>query len=100
VLAEAVPARDFRVGTKSLQALKKQLRAPKILHDSEDDEQCEWVIRIKWLVSKDRDAALWKPGLFSTPQVRSSLAKQMKTLRYIESEWGVKFDEILEAPVN
>ena len=96
VTAEAVPARDFRIGNRSLEQMKKQLKAPKVLHDSDDDEQCEWVIRVKWLVKKQREAALRKPGLFTTPQVRASLANQRKTLRYIEGEWGVRFEEILE----
>lgn len=97
VTAEAVPARDFRVGSKSLAEIKKQLNAPKILHDSHDDERCEWIVRVKWLIKKQREAALWKPGLYSTPQVRSSLGNQPKTLRCIESEWGIRFDDLLES---
>jgi hypothetical protein len=47
------------------------------------------------LVKKKREDALWKSGLFTTQQVRASLANQPKTLRYIEREWGVRFEEIL-----
>jgi hypothetical protein len=96
VMAEAVPIRDFRIGNKSLVQMQKQLKVPKVCHDSDDLEKCEWVIGVKWLVQKNREDAIWKPGLFTTPMVRASLAKHPKTIRYIEREFGVKFDEIVE----
>lgn len=95
VTAEAVPARDFRIRNRALEQMQKQLKAPKICHDSDDLEKCEWVICVEWLVKKKREDALWKSGLFTTQQVRASMANQPKTLRYIEREWGVRFEEIL-----
>lgn len=95
VISEAVPVRDFRIGNKFLEKMKNQLKAPKVLHNSDDDEQCEWVIRIKWLIKKTREGALRKPGIFATPAVLASLANQPKTCRYIEEEWGVKFEKLL-----
>jgi hypothetical protein len=93
VLAEAVPAREFRVGKKPLGKL--QLKAPKILHDSDDLEQCEYVIRVEWLIAKKREDALWKSGLFATQLVRASLDNQPKTRRYIEDNWNIRFDDLL-----
>ena len=47
------------------------------------------------MIKKKREEAIWKSGTFATPQVRVSLANQPKTLRYIESEWGIRFEDIL-----
>ena len=94
VVSVAVPARDFRIGEKSLNKLK--LRARDITHDSDDLEKCEYVAKIKWLVFKKREDALWKRGLFRARQTRASLATQPRTLRYIEQEWGKRFEDVLE----
>ena len=95
VVAEAVPAREFRAGQKPLGKLT--LQAPDIMHDSDDLEKCEYVIKTKWLVAKKREDALWKRGLFRARQTRVSLENQPKTLRYIEQEWGIRFEDVLEA---
>jgi uncharacterized protein len=93
VTAEAVPARDFRIGHKPLEKMK--LKKTVICHDSDDLENCEYVIRVKWLVAKKPEEALWKHGLFRARQTQASL-KNQPTLRYIEKEWGKKFEDILE----
>ncbi|PYV66926.1 MAG: hypothetical protein DMG97_28380 [Acidobacteria bacterium] len=93
VLAEAVPAREFRVGKTPLRKLR--LKAPKMLHDSDDLENCEYVVRVKWLVANKQEDALWKPGLFTTQLVRASLDNQPKTRRYIEDNWNVRFEDLL-----
>lgn len=82
VTAEGVPARDLRISNKALKHLK--LNAPAICHDSDDDNRCEHVIKVKWLVKRKREDALWKEkyGLFTTQLVRALLANQPKTLRY------------------
>ena len=94
VIEEAVPARDFRIGNKPLAKVK--LKAHDICHDSDDLEKCEYVIKVKWLVAKKREDAIWKHGLFTARQTRASLEKQPKTLRYVEKEWGKKFEDILD----
>jgi hypothetical protein len=94
VLEKAVPLREFRVGNKPLSKLR--LKAPTILHDSDDLKNCEYVIRVKWLVAMNREDALWKPGLFASRSTRVSLDNQPELLRYIEDKWHIRFDEILE----
>lgn len=94
VIDEAVRARDFLIGNKPLAKVK--LNARNICHDSDDRDKCEYVIKIKWLVAKKREDAIWKNGLFTARQIRASLEKQPKTLRYIENEWGKKFEDILD----
>jgi uncharacterized protein len=94
VTCEAVPARDFRVGKKGLHQLK--LKAPGVCHDSDDLEKCEYLVVVDWLAAKDRQEAIWKRGLFTARQTRASLAGQPKTLRYVEQEWGIRFESILD----
>lgn len=98
VTAAAVPARAFRVGKRLLSEMKAKLKAPQILHDAGDDEECEWVIAVRWIVAVPREEAIWKSGMFSTPQVRVSLAGQSKTVQALENHWGVKLDSILDEP--
>jgi len=93
VVTEAKPARDIRLNSKSLQEI--ELKAPGILHDSHDLKLCEYVVQIEWIVKKHRKDALRKPGLFCARQTRASLANQPKTLRCVEHEWNVNFEEIL-----
>ena len=96
VTEEAVPARDFRIGKKTLKQL--HLRASDICHHFDNLKKCEYVVRVRWLIAKSRRDYLWKRkyGLFAARLVRASLADQRKTLNFIESEWGVKFEDILE----
>jgi uncharacterized protein len=94
VVAEAVPAREFRVGHKPLSKLR--LHAPDIMHDSDDLEKCEYGIKTKWLVAKKREDAVWKRGLFRARQTRVTLENQPKTLRYIEQQWEIRFEDVLD----
>jgi len=96
VTAEAVPARDFRIGNKMLEQCDLNVR--EICHDSDDLEKCEYIVKLKWLIAKRAEEAIWKPkyGLFAVQHVRASLANQPKTIRFIEREWGIKFDRLLK----
>jgi uncharacterized protein len=93
VVAEAVPAREFCI--RHIRLAKLRLNAPKILHHFDDLEMCEYVIRVKWLVAKKREGALWKHGLFRARQTRVSLENQPKTLRFIEDNWNIRFEDVL-----
>jgi uncharacterized protein len=94
VIAEAVPSRDFRIGKKRLKEIS--LHASNMCHHPNDLDMCEYVIRVKWLVKKKRENALKDSGLFHAVSTRVKMTNQPKTLRFIEEEWGVQFDKILE----
>ncbi len=97
VKAEAVPAREFRIGNKSLK--QTRLKAWDMCHTYDNLNKCEYVIGVKWRVRKKREKALKafkKKGHYVARQIRASLQEQPKTQRYIEKEWGVKFAELLE----
>lgn len=93
VTATAVPARAFRVNGKPLQRLK--LKATDIMHDSDDLEICEYVVRVDWIKSFPREEALWKQGLFSARQTRVSLENQPRTIRFLEQHWEIRLEDIL-----
>jgi hypothetical protein len=95
VMAEAVPAREFRIGNKSLKQMR--LSAWNMCHTYNNLNKCEYVTRVKWLVRKKRAEALPTKGHFYPVATRASLEDQRKTRRYIEDKWGVKFADLLEA---
>jgi hypothetical protein len=94
VKAEAVPAREFSIGNKSLKQLR--LSAWDMCHSYNNLNKCEYVTRVEWLVRKKREEALPRNGHFYVRQTRASMEDQAKTRRYIEDKWGVKFEELLE----
>jgi len=97
VVAEAVPARDLRVGDIPLEQLKLNVPVADICHDSEDLERCEYFVRVKWLVANERDKAIsvTNRGLYHALGTRVLLTHQ-KTLDYLQKEWGKRFDDILK----
>ena len=48
VIEEAVPACDFRIGKKRLKEIS--LHANHMCHDLDDLNECEYVVKVKWLV--------------------------------------------------
>jgi hypothetical protein len=57
--------------------------------------QSEYVLPVMWLRAVDREHACWLPrrGLFSSPQIKASLAAQPATLRYLQNAFAVSLDE-------
>lgn len=92
----AVPVREFRIRGGTLKRVS--LRCPKIFENSEDQRKSEYLVRVRWILSKKREEAIWKRnnGLYTTQLVKASLTNQQKTLRFIEDSWGISFEKILE----
>jgi len=78
-----VTARDFKIDGKRFEQM--QIAASGICHDSGDLQNCEYVVWIKWLVSKKREDLCGSTDSF-TRSNRASMANQQKTLDYIEQE--------------
>lgn len=91
----SVRVKDFRWQRKSLRQCK--LRQPNIYDNSEDSNDSEYLVKVRWKKTVEADAAKWrsKAGLFTTRLVRASLASQTKTLKYLEAEFGVKFKSMI-----
>ncbi len=94
VIAEAVPCRDFRV--RGLRLSQLGLKAPRITHDAENMEKCEYVAKIRWHTVRSRAHAFRARGIFTSVQTRASLANQPQLLKRLESEWDVEIHKLLE----
>jgi hypothetical protein len=99
VTAQAVPAREFRIGKKSLKQMRQKLKAKDMCHTYDNLDECEYVIKVKWLHSVKREQALKadkEKGHYVARQIRVSLESQAKTQHYVEKEWKVNFSELLK----
>ncbi len=94
VIEKAIPARIFMFKGESLG--KQKLVNPKLFKNS-DNENSEYLVKIQWIKSVSVNEAKWrnKAGLFTTRQIRASLEKQIKTIKFLEKEFDVNFQEIM-----
>ncbi|MEK7286417.1 MAG: GIY-YIG nuclease family protein [Nitrospirota bacterium] len=94
VKTTAVSANEFRVDDKSLHALPLDQR--NIFDNGDDPDKAEWVIEIKWIATVSAKDRKWrsKAGLFSTPSTKASLERQSATLKFLETQFGFKFDKL------
>jgi len=90
-----VRVREFRWKGKALKQCR--LRQPNIYDHADDVDDSEYLVKVRWLKSVGADQAKWKAkrGLFTTRLVRASLANQTKTLKFLESEFGVRFKDLM-----
>jgi hypothetical protein len=90
-----VRVRDFRWRGKPLKQCG--LKQPNIYDNSDDVDRSEYPVKVRWKKTVSADHAKWAPrkGLFTTRLVRASLANQTKTLRFLESEFGIRFKELI-----
>ncbi len=88
--------RDFRWKGKPLSECR--LQQPNIYENSDYVDASEYLVTVLWKKTVDAELARWKPkgGLFTTRLVRASLANQTKTLRFVESEFGIKFKSLIK----
>lgn len=96
VKSSAIPVKEFLVNEKPLYDLISSLSQPNIFENCNNPEKSEWVISVEWLatVASEECKHISKGGIFSTPSTKASLEKQIKTLKYLEAEFGVDFDEL------
>lgn len=90
----AVSIKEFTVDGQPLQSLP--LFQPAIFDNCNNPEKSEWVMAVDWIATVSSGECKWIPkaGIFSTPSTKASLEKQIKTLKYLESEFSIKFDEL------
>lgn len=63
----AQPVRDFQVETDAgaTPILHAPLKATKMGVDADDDELCEYLVRVEWDKTRKRDDAIWDKGMFA-----------------------------------
>lgn len=96
VTQEAVRVNDFKVKGKLLNTLDLINHG---IFNNCDNENSEFLIKVKWIKSFDRGNAKWKSkdGIFSSQLIKASLQSQPKTKEFLEKEFGVSFNEIMSS---
>ena len=94
VIEKAVKVNDFKIDGKSLHQF--ELKEPNIF-DNSDNLKSEYPVKIKWIKSVDSKEAKWKSkaGLFATQAIKASLQGQRLTREFLETEFNIKFKELL-----
>jgi hypothetical protein len=94
VIEKAIRIKDFKINDKSLKEF--ELKNPNIF-DNCDNEKSEFLVKINWIKAVERKQAKWKKrsGLFTTQQIKASLKGQHKTIQFVETEFDIKFKDLL-----
>ena len=90
-LEAAVPMAQFRVDGVPLQ--EKVSPDSQLFHHLDDPELCEWVVRVKWDKTFEREQAIYRTGLF-VYVATSCRMKDAITVQYLRS----RFNSFLELP--
>lgn len=94
VIEQAVSVNDFKIDNKLLREF--ELTQPNIF-DNADNDKTECLVKINWIKKYDKSQAKWEKnaGLFTIQLIKASLDNQVKTIDFIETNFNLKFDEIL-----
>jgi LEM-3-like GIY-YIG domain len=90
-----IRVRDFRWRGQPLLDLK--LEQPNLFKNANDEVKSEYLVKVRWKKTVGREDAKWrhKAGLFTTRLVRASLAGQTKTVRFLESAFGLRLKDLV-----
>ena len=94
VTEKAVRVNDFKINGKSLHLF--DLKESNIFENS-DNEKSEYTVKIEWVKSVDSKDAKWKSkaGLFTIQAIKASLQGQRLTREFLETEFSIKFKDLL-----
>lgn len=94
VVEKAKRVIDFRFDGKSLK--NQNLASPDLFKNS-DNENSEYLVKIKWIKSVPANEAKWRNnfGLFTTQLIKASLENQINTIKFLEKEFEVSFQNIM-----
>ena len=67
VLESRQPIRNVLVNVDGapVKLLDLPLVSPRLGKDADNDEDCEWVVRVEWIKAVPHHAGYWRPGLYS-----------------------------------
>jgi len=94
VKEKAKKVMDFRYKNKSLKDY--DLVQPSIFKNS-TNKNSEYLVKIDWIKSVPANEAKWKANskLFTTQLIKASLEKQINTIQFLEKEFDICFDELI-----
>jgi hypothetical protein len=89
VIEPAVAVSEFEVELdgSTVPILQAPLQAANMGEDAEDPEQSEYLARIRWIETRDRDQAVWEKGMFANQNVVTKL-RQSFTLQRLHEAFG------------
>jgi hypothetical protein len=98
VVSSAVMAKDFVLGKGVRLSSLTNLASPNLFHDESDERLAEYCVGIDWVKASHRGEGKFRQnsGLYTTPLVVTSLINQPKTIEYLESEFGIEFEGLLQ----
>ncbi len=94
VKEKAINVANFRHKGKSLRDFN--LIQPNIFYNYENDN-ADFLVKVKWLKSVSRDDAKWKSGirLFTTQKIVARLSGQNKTINFVNKSFGIVISKYL-----
>jgi hypothetical protein len=96
VTETAVRVGDFKYEGKSLHEVPL---AELNIFENADNDNCEYLVKIKWIKDVDKKDAKWKrkAGLFTTQRIKASLQGQPKTREFLEHQFNFKFQDLVQS---
>ena len=92
VKEKARPVTEFEVELdgRRVPILEAPLAEPeKVVHDADDPERREHLVRVNWLATRPIEEAAWQTGLF-TNQVPVCKLRDRDTIEYLEDAFGLE----------
>ncbi len=92
VAEEAQRVKDFtiEVDGEEIPILSvRDLSAPKMGENAEDPEKSEYLVRVKWIKTRDRQNAIWEKGMFANQNTACRLRNQF-TLERLVDRFGLE----------
>jgi hypothetical protein len=95
VVTTSVPVADFRYKGRPLN--RRMLTGPELLHDIEDEDECEHLVGVNWIKKVPQEKAQWRKGagLWAGRRIVASLSRQPKTKQFLERQFKVNFELLL-----
>jgi len=98
VIEKACKVNDFTVNNQPLKLFN--LKSPNI-YENCDNDKSEYPVKIQWIKAIESKDAKWKSksGLFTSQLIKASLQEQRITREFLESEFSIKFTELLSESI-
>ena len=97
ILEEACPVRNFFIEGQPL--INCNLRVKGMAENIDSDDLCEYVCRVKWLSTVNREHAKWIPksNIYTTTHVRASLDGQPETIKFLNESFNINLNELRDS---
>lgn len=90
VIDTAKPIKDvtFKKGGRDVSAREIDWNAPDMLHDLENLEKCEYIVKVEWIKTVPKEEAYWVQGLKANQNSAYKLRSQY-TIEMVSEKFGI-----------